>query len=133
VQRDPHRDTGDGPRAAFDTRFDAAFQPGYQDDLDLRVLELGDDLDVPEPAPLYRPLVDRFVVAIWLVGALLVIVPLIVIAVLAGDRTNLTGSDPAAFVVYSLLSSLTPFVLAVGLATLVGSLFLLAHRWERRP
>lgn len=128
VQR--HSTVGDG--SGFDSRFDAAFQPGFDDDVDLRVF---DDVDRSEPAVTVEPapvaLVDRFVVAIWAVGVALVVAPIVAILVIAEQQRNAT-LDQGGFVVYSLVSSLTPFLLALGVATLVGSLFLLAHRWERR-
>lgn len=125
-----HSTTGDD--SGFDSRFDAAFQPGFDDDVDLSVF---DRVERPEPAVAVEPrpvaLVDRFVVAIWVVGVALVVAPIVAVFVIA-DQQRAATLDQGGFVVYQLVSSLTPFLLALGVATLVGSLFLLAHRWERR-
>ncbi|WP_378146687.1 hypothetical protein ACFJGV_02845 [Cnuibacter sp. UC19_7] len=125
-----HSTTGEG--SGFDSRFDAAFQPGYDDEVDLSVFDTVESAE-PTTAAAARPvpLVDRFVVAIWIVGVVLVVAPLVAIVVIA-DQQRAATLDQSGFVVYSIVSSLTPFLLTLGVATLVGSLFLLAHRWERR-
>jgi hypothetical protein len=120
----------------FDSRFNAAFQPGYDDlssvdfsDLDAFGTVSGEPVATEARA---RPLVDRFVVAIWIAGGALLVFGIVGYALLAANVTGQATGVSGAYVFIAIVSTLAPWLLALGIATLVGSLFLLASRWERR-
>ena len=126
-----HRQPSEADESGFDMRFDAAFQPGYDDDVDLFVFDAPDEIEAPVGDRRPVALVDRFVVAIWITGTVLIVAAIVAIVVIS-DQRALANLDQNGYVMYAVFSSLSPFVLVVGLATLIGSLVLLAHRWERR-
>jgi hypothetical protein len=129
----------------FDSRFDAAFQPGFTEaDHGGGLRQLGfepgtdptsraaDDASTAPRRP--RPLVDRFVVAIWIVSVLLLGVGIAGInsLVLGFDRSGSSEITPD-YLILVIVTQVSPWLIAVGLAALIGTLFLLAARWERRP
>ncbi|MCS5720522.1 hypothetical protein N1028_09335 [Herbiconiux sp. CPCC 203407] len=129
----------------FDSRFDAAFQPGFTEADDGGGLQrLGLEPGVsPSARPTGegsaaarrpRPLVDRFVVTIWIVSVLLLAVGIAGInsLVLGFDRSGSSEITPD-YLILVIVTQVSPWLIAVGLAALIGTLFLLAARWERRP
>ena len=133
----------------YDSRFDAAFQPGFDDtSADLPADPFG--FDTPEvdrggveggpsggPAgPNARPphpIVDRFVVALWIIGLALLA------AGLAGFASSIGGfsysgpdAPPVDYYIAIFFGQLAPSLITLGFATLVATVFLLAVRWERR-
>ena len=124
----------------FDSRFDAAFQPGFEHapsdaalyDAFAQLGSTDPDADVrAETAPYrVRPLIDRFVVALWIVGAALLVLGLGI--VLSGNSLFAGSFTSAPSELLIALSQLSQWMVPIGLATLVGTLFLLAGRWERR-
>lgn len=139
------RKTDGGRQEGFDSRFDAVFQPGFVEETGgggLQRLGLdpatGPDAGTagdPSAAPVRRrPMVDRFVVAIWIVGALLLGAGIAGISglVLGFDRSGSSQITPD-YLILVIVTQVSPWLIAVGLAALIGTLFLLAARWERRP
>jgi hypothetical protein len=129
--------THDNP---YDSRFDPAFQPGFDEgaatlpDYDGIDVLLGGGTDDPgeprRPPRAARPLVDRFVVLLWVVGAGLVVLGIAMVFTLS---TNDPSSDfTQNYMMILMLSQLSPWLVLAGLATLIGTVFLLATRWERR-
>lgn len=129
----------------FDSRFDAAFQPGFSEADDggvvrRPVLQPGADTasrptdEATVGTRRRRPLVDRFVVAIWIVGTLLLATGIAGInsLVLGFDRSGSSEITPD-YLILVIVTQVSPWLIAVGLAALIGTLFLLAARWERRP
>jgi len=125
---------------SFDSRFDAAFQPGFDDtSSSLPVFVSGGlELDVDEASagPEARParrLIDRFVVALWIIGLALVAGGIAASSVTTGFYGGSLINFTPDFFMISVLSLSSQWLVPVGLATLVGTVFLLAVRWERRP
>ncbi|WP_291036979.1 hypothetical protein [Herbiconiux sp.] len=139
------RNRDDSTQEGFDSRFDAAFQPGFTETDDgggLQRLGLEPGAAPSSPPTLDgsaatrrpRPLVDRFVVAIWILGALLLATGIAGInsLVLGFDRSGSSEITPD-YLILVIVTQVSPWLIAVGLAALIGTLFLLAARWERRP
>jgi hypothetical protein len=138
-------DRDSGTQGGFDARYAPVFQPGFvgDDDGDPRALGIGAPVQQPgapadgqaagRPPVRRRRLVDRFVVAIWLVGAALITVGV------SGVTGLMLGSDRGPseitpdYMILVIVTQVSPWLIATGLATLIGTLFLLAARWERRP
>ncbi|WP_382305835.1 hypothetical protein [Herbiconiux sp. UC225_62] len=125
----------------FDSRFDAAFQPGFDDSIGIGFAEVGrgvesEPLTGPlegSPAPRARPLVDRFVIALWAIGAGLLVFGVVgVTNAMVRFSSSSYGPTPD-YIVGVVLAQLAPWLVAIGLATLIGTIFLLAIRWEHRP
>jgi hypothetical protein len=123
----------------FDSRFDAAFQPGFEDSLGIDFREMSRDPleeDGSDPAPVPRrshPLIDRFVIALWAIGAALVLAGVLGLTrAIAGFQSSSYGPTPD-YLMSMVFGQLAPWFVATGIATIVGTLFLLAVRWERRP
>ncbi|MCS5733886.1 hypothetical protein [Herbiconiux daphne] len=123
----------------FDSRFDAAFQPGFEESLQIDLDELasgGLERDVAGDAAPRRPrhLIDRFVVALWAVGAGLIVAGIYSLARTVVVYTTSNGADGPSpdYVASMVISQFAPWLFFVGVATIVGTLFLLAVRWERR-
>ena len=125
----------------FNSRFDAAFQPGFDDSAAIGFAEVTRGVETDQltaalegsPAPRNRPLVDRFVIALWAIGvALLVFGVLGVSNAVVRFSSSSYGPTPD-YILGVLLAQLAPWLVAIGLATLIGTVFLLAIRWEHRP
>jgi len=125
---------------SFDSRFDAAFQPGFDDtsgevpgfESEGLAFERDDAAAAPAPRSVRR-LVDRFVVALWVVGVVLVVAGIAASSVTTGFYGGSLINFTPDFFMISVLSLSSQWLVPVGLATLVGTVFLLAVRWERRP
>ncbi|MGA1838945.1 hypothetical protein VD659_18660 [Herbiconiux sp. 11R-BC] len=122
----------------YDSRFDPAFQPGFEpadDDFAGLFAAPGPD-EAPElaVAEVRRRLVDRFVVVLWVVGGVLAVGggALLVNSMGGFLRADSSSSFTFEYQMLVMLYQLSPYLITVGLATLVGTLFLLAVRWERR-
>jgi len=131
------RDTTDDRE--FDSRFDAAFQPGFDEtfgftDVSARAPEPRAESEIAVVAPIRRrALIDRFVVALWAIGAALVGAGFLGISgTIVGFGRSTYGPTPD-YIVGLFFAQLAPWLVAIGLATLIGTLFLLAIRWEHRP
>jgi hypothetical protein len=124
----------------YDSRFDAAFQPGFEDALGIDFSEVtrdgldrGDRSETDAPARV-RPLIDRFVIALWIAGVALIVAGVIGVTSAMFGFTSSTTSGPSPDYLMSIVfAQLAPWLFSIGIATLVGTLFLLAVRWERRP
>ncbi|MFB2584035.1 hypothetical protein [Herbiconiux liukaitaii] len=130
--------SGDGsPR--YDSRFDRAFQPGFVEAepaaTGLEGLGLGQENRVPDVAApaRRRRLVDRFVVILWLVGAAVLGLGVagMLSLVLGFDRQS--SEITPDYLILVIMTQVSPWLIAIGLSTLIGTLFLIASRWERRP
>ncbi|WP_440710930.1 hypothetical protein [Herbiconiux sp. YIM B11900] len=126
----------------FDSRFDAAFQPGFDDRMpapadhdpfgfDTLGGDLGAEAESGAGVPL-RParLVDRFLVAIWAVGVGIVVLGFGGMFASASSYYGVSGGGPDYLAILAMQFS--PWLIVVGIATLVGSLFLVAVRSDRR-
>ncbi|TAJ46324.1 MAG: hypothetical protein EPO52_17470 [Herbiconiux sp.] len=133
------RDTRDD--RSFDSRFDAVFQPGFDETAgDLPVFEsddvaIGDGPRDPAVVPGSRRLrlIDRFVIALWVIGALMIVLGVAASSVTTGYYGGSLIEFTPDFFMISVLSLSSQWLVPVGLVTLVGTVFLLAVRWERRP
>ncbi|GAA2222464.1 hypothetical protein N1031_01950 [Herbiconiux moechotypicola] len=135
-------------RAALDSRFDAAFQPGFDERPEYD--ELSDALGFGSPDQA-RPfsdedgdgmavrtratagpvrLVDGFVIALWVISALLLGTGISLVA--ASSELSMFSELTQNFVMLMMLALSAPFLIALGAATAIGTVFLLATRWERR-
>ncbi len=140
------------PERTYDSRFDRAFQPGFDepdhssssaraDQVDADAAALFDDPGRHGDGAAFdgagarfvrpRRLVDGFVVALWVVGA----------ALLAGGAVVLTALNEAIYSssgftqnypMLMMMFQLSPWLSLLGLATLIGTVFLLATRWDAR-
>jgi hypothetical protein len=129
---------------SLDTRFDAAFQRGYDSTegfVSVRAPSAGTDefaqltnaLGGPGPSgqgamPRVR---NPFVAALWTVAA--VLFALGVLALFWSNSTFLdiyrsSAGDPG-YVFAVLASALAPWLISIGMATAIGVLFLQAYRW----
>jgi hypothetical protein len=134
-------------RGAFDSRFDAAFQPGFEpeaapaDTGALGLLGFDDPapsashdepqaVPVPRRAPA-RPLIDGFIVALWVVGGVAALGGVLLMAAAPGLAAS--SEFTQNYLMLVMLAQAAPLLLALGLATVIGTIFLLATRWERRP
>ncbi|SDZ01805.1 hypothetical protein [Herbiconiux ginsengi] len=124
----------------FDSRFDAAFQPGFDDSFGIGFAEAVRSVETAPrtgplegaPAPRARPLVDRFVIALWVIGAGLLGLGLVGVTNAMVSFSSSYGPTPD-YLIGVVFAQLAPWLVAIGLATLIGTLFLLAIRWEHRP
>ncbi len=122
---------------SFDSRFDVAFQPGFDETSgalpEFESLGFDDDAPLASAAPSSRRLVDRFVVILWILGVALTAAGIgasvVSSSLYSGSQINFTPD----FFMISVLSLSSQWLVPVGLATLVGTVFLLAVRWEHRP
>ncbi|MCS5719601.1 hypothetical protein N1027_15820 [Herbiconiux sp. CPCC 205763] len=125
----------------FDSRFDAAFQPGFDDLAGIGFAEVPRGVETPptagplegSPAPRARPLVDRFVIALWAIGVGLLVFGVIGVTNAMVRFSSSSYGPTTDYIVGVLFAQLAPWLVAIGLATLIGTLFLLATRWEHRP
>jgi hypothetical protein len=125
----------------FDSRFDAAFQPGFDDSSGTGFAEIARGVETARltgalegsPAPRDRPLVDRFVIALWAIGVGLLVFGVVgVTNAMVRFSSSSYGPTPD-YIIGVLFAQLAPWLVAIGLATLIGTIFLLAIRWEHRP
>ncbi|MFB2598630.1 hypothetical protein ACEXQE_12610 [Herbiconiux sp. P17] len=125
----------------FDSRFDAAFQPGFDDSPELGFAEFSPGVEAADlagplegsPTPRDRPLVDRFVIALWAIGVGLLAFGVVgVTNAMVRFSSSSYGPTPD-YIIGVLFAQLAPWLVAIGLATLIGTVFLLAVRWEHRP
>lgn len=128
---------------SFDSRFDAAFQPGFEETSSaLPVFESesvlfgdteGSETSAATATRPARGLVDRFVVVLWIIGVAFIAGGVVSSAITTGlYGSSLVNFTPDFFMI-SVLSLSSQWLVPVGLATLVGTVFLLAVRWEHRP
>ena len=145
----------------FDPRFDPAFQRGYDGVVDARPRPTRTESAAPAPAvpvadevqptaasvagaasaPLVEeipgddplpPRVNPFLIALALIAVVLVGAGFYLVAripALYADSQNSTDFD---FVTLQVLIGAAPLAIALGIATAVGILFMLALRWGRR-
>ncbi|WP_291052644.1 hypothetical protein [Herbiconiux sp.] len=129
----------------FDSRFDVAFQPGFDDrpaaseEFDPFGLSVPDrddprlfDGEQNGEEPLQAPVryIDRFLIAIWVAGAVFVVFGIAGMAYGARSYYGTEGGGPDYFSIVAMQFS--PWLIVLGLGTLVGSIFLLASRSDRR-
>lgn len=129
----------------FDSRFDAAFQPGFDDPVpgqragldEFDPFGFDEALDRPgeggDRQPVARSavrLIDRFLIAIWVLGAAFVVLGIGGVSYGARSYYGTEGGGPDYFSIVAMQFS--PWLIVIGLGTFVGSVFLLASRSDRR-
>ncbi|WP_368499626.1 hypothetical protein [Herbiconiux sp. A18JL235] len=140
------------PERTYDSRFDRAFQPGFEepdpfaassgsDQIDTDAASLFDDSGLTgdegasegRGAGFLRPrrLVDGFVVALWVVGAALVVGGIVVLTAL-NEAIYSSSGFTQNYPMLMMMFQLSPWLTLLGLATLIGTVFLLATRWDAR-
>ncbi len=90
------------------------------------------DADAGEADDEDRPRRNPYLVALWVAGAVLTILPLWVAYSAYQAQANPQGiQDQTSWLLYAFMMQLAPPVLFVGLAALAGALALSAARWRR--
>ena len=143
------------PERTYDSRFDRAFQPGFEESDPFGAATRGDrgDRGDADAAALFdeaelngddgafdsrgagfarpRRLIDGFVVALWVVGAALVVGGIVVLTAL-NEAIYSSSGFTQNYPMLMMMFQLSPWLTLLGLATLIGTVFLLATRWDAR-